>query len=62
MDHLQVLAWIAVIAAALFAIVWRRSRVRARRRWRAALDSFAELQIEHEPPQRGARRHALPRG
>jgi hypothetical protein len=36
------------IAVAIVGAVWRRSRVRAKRRWKAALERFAELQMDHE--------------
>jgi hypothetical protein len=43
-------AWLgAVLAlAALFAVVWQQSRARARRRWLAALDAYAQREIEQE--------------
>jgi cytochrome P450 len=43
-------AWMgAVLAlAALFGVVWQHSRARARRRWLAALDAYAQREIEQE--------------
>lgn len=41
-----------LIAFAVVGAFWGRSRVRARRRWKSAIDSFAELQLIHEPPAR----------
>jgi hypothetical protein len=38
----------ALALAALFAVVWQQSRVRARRRWLAALDAYAQREIEQE--------------
>jgi hypothetical protein len=51
-------AWLgaALALAALFAVGWQRSRVRGRRRWLAALDAYAEREIEQE-----RRRNALKR-
>jgi hypothetical protein len=52
------LAWLgaALALACLFVIVWRQSRARARRRWLAALDAYAEREIEQQ-----RRRNALKR-
>jgi hypothetical protein len=43
---------ILLIAFAVVCAVWGRSRIRARRRWRSALDSFARLQMSDESPAR----------
>ena len=43
---------IFLIAFGVVGAFWGSSRVRARRRWKSAIDSFAELQMIHEPPAR----------
>jgi hypothetical protein len=42
--------WLAalVASAAVAGITWRRVRIRARRRWQAALDTWAEREIRRE--------------
>ena len=49
---------IFVVAFAVVGALWGRARIRARRRWRSAIDSFARLQMTHESrtqvPQREA--------
>jgi 5-methylcytosine-specific restriction endonuclease McrA len=51
-------AWLGavLVLATLLAVVRRQSRARARRRWLAALDAFAQREIEQE-----RRRNALKR-
>ena len=53
---LEILAVGAIAAVVLFRI----SRLRARRRWHTALNAFAQLQIEHEPRRRTQRNWRLP--
>ncbi len=43
---------IFLIAIAVVGALWGSSRLRARRRWKSAIDSFADLQMIHEPPAR----------
>jgi hypothetical protein len=43
---------IFLIAVGVVGAFWGSSRVRARRRWKSAIDSFAELQMIHEPAAR----------
>jgi hypothetical protein len=37
------------IALVVVGAVWGQARFRARRRWKAAIDTFARLQMNHEP-------------
>jgi hypothetical protein len=46
----------AFAALAILGGVWWRSRLRARRRWQAALDTFAKLQVTRETPRRAAQK------
>jgi hypothetical protein len=47
----------AVLAATVVTgIAWQQSRARARRRWLAALDAFAEREIERERRRRALER------
>jgi hypothetical protein len=51
-------AWLgaALTLVALFAFLWQQSRRRARRRWLAALDAYAEREIEQERRRSAMRR------
>ena len=51
----SLLPFIGGLVLAVVGGFWRRSRIRARRRWRAALDAFARLQIDREKATKALR-------
>jgi hypothetical protein len=46
---------IVLIAVAILGAVWGQARIRARRRWKLAIDTFARLQMSHESPTQFSR-------
>jgi hypothetical protein len=50
MQIVQLVAAFAMLV--ILGSAWRRSRVRAQRRWKAALETFAQLQLNRDTPRR----------